>query len=148
MSALTRILEQGKLNGSFDAALKISKSDLSFKENDPLDTDIDLVVRSTAIAEADPDYAELKSRGVTIWHRSDMLNYLSEGYKQVVITGTHGKTTCTAMLAYIMTEAGLDPGFAVGGILINYDSNAKSGLGKYFVLEGDESNEDLLRLRV
>ncbi len=141
MSALTRILEQGKLNGSFDAGLKISKSDLSFKDNDPLDTDIDLVVRSTAIAEADPDYAELRSRGVPIWHRSDMLNYLSEGYKQVVITGTHGKTTCTAMLAYIMTEAGLDPGFAVGGILINYDSNAKSGLGKYFVLEGDESDK-------
>lgn len=141
MSALIRILEQRRNLGTINADLKISRSDLSFNQNDPLDSDIDLVVRSTAIAESDPDYAELRSRGLPIWHRSDMLNYVSEGYKQIVLTGTHGKTTCTAMLSYILVEAGLDPGFAVGGMLINYDSNGRAGKGEYFVLEGDESDK-------
>ncbi len=135
MSALIRILEK-----RFPQT-KISKSDLSYKQNDPLDTDIDLVVRSTAIAEADPDYVELKKRGVEIWHRRDMLNYVSAGLKQLVVSGTHGKTTCSAMLAHILVEAGLDPSFAVGGILANYQSNGRAGQGEYFVLEGDESDK-------
>ncbi len=135
MSALIRILEKQS------PETRISKSDLSYKKNDPLDIDIDLAVRSTAIAETDPDYAELKKRGVTIWHRRDMLNYLSQGFKQIVVSGTHGKTTCSAMLSHILVEAGLDPSFAVGGILANYQSNARGGQGKYFVLEGDESDK-------
>ncbi len=135
MSALIRILEEQS------PETKISKSDLSYKSNDPLNADIDLVVRSTAIAETDPDYVELKKRGVKIWHRRDMLNYLSQGFKQIVVTGTHGKTTCSAMLAHILVEAGLDPSFAVGGILANYQSNARGGKGEYFVLEGDESDK-------
>ena len=74
MSALVRILQEQK------PKIKISKSDLSYAANDPLDEDIDLVVRSTAIAEGDPDYTELKNRGLEIWHRRDMLNYLSQDY--------------------------------------------------------------------
>ena len=135
MSALIRILEKQ------DASIQISKSDLSYKQNDPLSNDIDLVIRSTAISETDPDYIELKKRGVPIWHRRDMLNYLSESFKQIVVSGTHGKTTCSAMLSHILVEAGLDPSFAVGGILANYQSNARAGQGEYFVLEGDESDK-------
>lgn len=135
MSALIRILEKQS------PEIKISKSDLSYKQNDPLSSDIDLVVRSTAIAETDPDYAELKKRGVTVWHRRDMLNFLSQDFKQIVVSGTHGKTTCSAMLAHILVEAALDPSFAVGGILANYQSNARAGTGKHFVLEGDESDK-------
>lgn len=141
MSALIKILEQRKNLGTVNSSLKISRSDLSFSQNDPLDSDIDLVVRSTAIAETDPDYQELRSRALPIWHRSEMLNAVSEGYEQIVITGTHGKTTCTAMLSFILAEAGYDPAFAVGGILSNYGTNAKAGRGRYFVLEGDESDK-------
>ncbi|MBT6843064.1 MAG: hypothetical protein HOA17_04600 [Candidatus Melainabacteria bacterium] len=135
MSALVKILAQQK------PEVKISKSDLSYTENDPLDNDIDLVVRSTAIGIGDADYLELKSRSLPVWHRRDMLNYLSQGHKQIVISGTHGKTTCSAMLAHILVETGFDPSFAVGGILSNYQSNAKAGSGEYFVLEGDESDK-------
>lgn len=135
MSALIKILAKQK------PQVKISKSDLSYKQNDPLDDDIDLVVRSTAIGIGDADYLELKSRGLPIWHRRDMLNYLSQGHKQIVVSGTHGKTTCSAMLAHILVELGFDPSFAVGGILSNYASNARVGSGEYFVLEGDESDK-------
>lgn len=145
MTALIRILEEQKTLGIVDAALKISKSDLAYKQNDPLSADIDLVVRSTAIAAADPEFLELQKRGVEIWHRSDMLNFLSAPYKQVVVSGTHGKTTCSAMLAHILVSSGLDPCFAVGGILANYSSNGKAGAGDYFVLEGDESDKSFTK---
>ncbi len=180
MTALIQIIEGLRARGLVDADLKISRSDISYPANDPLDNDIDLVVRSTAIAENDPDYIELKKRGVTIWHRSDMLTYLSsikptkskklfskefqmslrrEGaydasvaidtqsqkYKQLVVSGTHGKTTCTAMLAHIFEYAGFDPSYAVGGVLANYNNNGKAGEGDYFILEGDESDKSYLK---
>lgn len=146
MSALIRILEYQIKNAICNPNMKISKSDLAYEQNDPLDEDIDLVVRSTAIKETDPDFVELKKRGVEIWHRRDMLNFLSLPFKQVVVTGTHGKTTCSAMLAHIFVEAAkenpeIDPSFAVGGILANYNANGKAGSGKYFILEGDESDK-------
>jgi UDP-N-acetylmuramate--alanine ligase len=137
MTALTQILE--------GSGVKISRSDLSYAVNDPLDLDIDLVVRSTAVPETDPDLIELRARGVEIWHRSDMLTYLSSDFKQLVVTGTHGKTTCTAMLAHVLVQAGLDPSYAVGGVLANYNNNGKAGQGEYFVLEGDESDKSYLK---
>ncbi len=137
MTALTQILE--------GSGVKISRSDLSYTKNDPLDADIDLAVRSTAVPETDPDLIELRARGVEIWHRSDMLTYLSSDYKQLVVTGTHGKTTCTAMLAHVLVQAGLDPSYAVGGVLANYGNNGKAGQGEYFVLEGDESDKSYLK---
>jgi|GEM_PF-175962 len=137
MTALTQILE--------GSGVKISRSDLSYAVNDPLDADIDLVVRSTAVADTDPELMELRARGVEIWHRSDMLTYLSSDYKQLVVTGTHGKTTCTAMLAHVLVHAGLDPSYAVGGVLANYNNNGKAGQGEYFVLEGDESDKSYLK---
>ncbi len=79
MSALIKILEEKLELGLVDAKLKISKSDLAYESNDPLDADIDLVVCSSAIPENDPDLIELKKRGVKTWHRRDMLNFLSEG---------------------------------------------------------------------
>jgi UDP-N-acetylmuramate--alanine ligase len=135
MSALTRILSK------LEDAPKISKSDIAYKINDPLDEDIDLVVRSTAIKDSDPDIQELRKRGVEVWHRRDMLNYLSKDYKQVVVSGTHGKTTCSAMLTHLMKECSKDPAYAVGGILSNYNSNGDYGNGEFFILEGDESDK-------
>jgi UDP-N-acetylmuramate--alanine ligase len=145
MTALIKILEEQKKLGIQVPNLKISKSDLAYKKNDPLEQDIDLVVRSTAINSADPEYQELVKRKVEIWHRSDMLNYLSAPYKQIVVSGTHGKTTCSAMLAHILVECGLDPCFAVGGILTNYATNGRAGAGEFFVLEGDESDKSFTK---
>ena len=54
------------------------------------------------------------------------------------MSGTHGKTTTSSILAWILHEAGLDPSFMIGGILKNFDSNYRLGNGSYFVVEGDE----------
>ncbi len=145
MSALINILEQQKNFGLQDTQLQICKRDLSYGKMAELPAGIDLVVRSTAIASDDVDFVELKQREVEIWHRSDMLNYLSEGFKQIVVSGTHGKTTCSAMLSYLLQQANYDPSFAVGGILIDYDTNGKAGQGEYFVLEGDESDKSFTK---
>ncbi len=58
--------------------------------------------------------------------------------KSVVVAGTHGKTTSSALLAHLFTEAGLDPGFLVGGVLKNVDSSFRLGGGEHFIVEGDE----------
>ncbi len=156
MTALIQILEDLRKSSLIDPELKISCSDLSYEHNDLLSDDIDLVVRSTAISEQDPELIELRARGVEVWHRSDMLAYLSsfrpsldinehQTYKQIVVTGTHGKTTCSAMLAHVLEYAGLDPSYAIGGVLLNYGRNAKSGRGEFFVLEGDESDKSYLK---
>ncbi|MBW2255482.1 MAG: UDP-N-acetylmuramate:L-alanyl-gamma-D-glutamyl-meso-diaminopimelate ligase [Deltaproteobacteria bacterium] len=56
----------------------------------------------------------------------------------VVITGTHGKTTTTAVVAWLLESAGLDPGFLIGGVAKNFDRPARAGAGTHFVIEGDE----------
>ena len=143
MSALIKVLEDLKSLGKLSASLKISKMDGAWTENDPLTPDVDLAVVSTAIPKDNSDYIYLADRGTPIWHRSDMLRALSEFSKQkvVVVTGTHGKTTCSAMVSHIYEACSKDPSFVVGGILSNYSSNGKAGKGDYFILEGDESDK-------
>ena len=66
--------------------------------------------------------------------------YLLPGKHSVVVTGTHGKTTTSALLAWILTDAGRDPGFLVGGELRNFGTGFRDGAGPHFLLEGDEYN--------
>ena len=58
--------------------------------------------------------------------------------KTLIVSGTHGKTTTSSILAWILYKAGLDPSFMIGGILQNFDSNYRLGAGDYIVVEGDE----------
>ena len=64
--------------------------------------------------------------------------YFIQDKRSVVIAGTHGKTTTTALLSHIFVSSGLDPGFLVGGVLKNYDASCRIGGGDHFVVEGDE----------
>lgn len=59
-------------------------------------------------------------------------------YRVLAVTGTHGKTTTTSMLAHILQEAGLEPGFLIGGVAPNFGTSARLGQGNYFVIEADE----------
>jgi UDP-N-acetylmuramate--alanine ligase len=150
MSALIKILEAKKSLGLESSDMKISRSDISYKKNDALEEDIDLVVFSTAISKNDPEYLELKNRGVMFWHRSDMLQHLASFHKEIVVSGTHGKTTCSAMISHILLENHLDPSFAVGGLILEAGTskkgfNARAGRGEYFVLEGDESDKSFMK---
>lgn len=101
----------------------------------------DVVVVTTAVLDNNPEYISAKERGLTIWHRAQMLAYLGRGMKTLAVAGTHGKTTTSSMLASVMDGMGLDPTFLVGGIVRSYGTNAHSGSGEYYVVEADESDK-------
>ncbi len=106
----------------------------------------DMVVYSTAINKSHPEIAAAIARGIPLLHRSDMLRLLMQGQQCIAITGAHGKTTTTAMVAHILLEADLDPSFVVGGITKNTGRNAHAGSSSWFVTEADESDRSFLNL--
>ena len=157
MQALIAILEEKQAKGELDKNFSIGKSDLSYlkksytektKIDSRLLSETDFVVRSTAIKENDPDYKFFAEKNIPIIHRSEMLNLASEPARQIVISGTHGKTSTSALTAHLLLELDLEPGFAIGGILKQYSGNAKAAPDSpeaIFVMEGDESDKSFMR---
>ena len=96
------------------------------------------VVISSAVRESNVELAEARRRGLRVWHRSAALAALMMDKRGVSIAGTHGKTTTTAMLAWILECAGLQPGFLIGGVPLNFGVSARLGTGNAFVIEADE----------
>jgi UDP-N-acetylmuramate--alanine ligase len=107
----------------------------------------DTVIYSTDINPENVELKKAKELNLTILHRSDLLNRLMGDQKPILVTGTHGKTTTTALLAATLLEANLDPTFVIGGIYRSLDTNGKAGKGLYFVAEADESDGSFLRTR-
>ena len=105
------------------------------------------VVVSTAIPSDNPEVAEAHRRGVPVLARAQVLAALMRERRSVAVSGTHGKTTTTSMLAVILERAGVDPTYLVGGDLNESGSNARSGSGELFVAEADESDGSFLLLR-
>lgn len=103
------------------------------------------VIYGSDIKANNPEYQAALRLQCPILHRSDLLAYLMKGYKNLTITGTHGKTTTSALLTYVLSFADLDPAFAVGGIIQQLQSNAGHGKGDYFVAEADESDGTFLK---
>ncbi len=98
------------------------------------------VVVSSAIRENNPELAEARRRGLRIWHRSAALAALMLGRIGVAVTGTHGKTTTSAMTAVLLAGAGADPGYVVGSPLTATGRAWHLGSGEAFVVEADESD--------
>ncbi|MGI9462004.1 MAG: UDP-N-acetylmuramate--L-alanine ligase [Alphaproteobacteria bacterium] len=107
---------------------------------------IDTMVVSTAIKKDNPEYMAAQNRGIPIVHRADMLATLMRAKKSVAVSGTHGKTTTTSLIAHIFISSGLDPVVISGGIINNYQSNAKLGRGDWLIAEADESDGSFLLL--
>lgn len=103
------------------------------------------VVYTSMVDEVNPELKFAKENGFKLLHRSELLNLLMQGYQSLLVTGTHGKTTTSALLSWVLESSGLDPSYAVGGLLANKNSNAKSGKGLYFVAEADESDGSFLK---
>lgn len=103
------------------------------------------VVYSSGIKECNPELQEAKNLNCQMLHRSECLARLMTGYQPLSVTGTHGKTTTTALLGWVLLQAGKDPAFAVGGILPQLQTNARNGGGGYFVAEADESDGSFLQ---
>jgi len=105
-----------------------------------------LVVLSSAVKPNNPEVIAAKAAGLPVWSRADMLARLMENYKSISVTGTHGKTTTTSMIAWIFEAAGLDPTVITGGIINDWGTNARIGQGEWMVVEADESDGTFVRL--
>ncbi len=103
------------------------------------------VVYSTDIKKDNPEYQAAIDQKCVMMHRSDLLAHLMKDYKTLAIAGTHGKTTTSALLSWVMKQAGKDPSYAVGGMIPQFHSNADHGEGEYFVAEADESDGTFLK---
>ncbi|WP_239030623.1 UDP-N-acetylmuramate--L-alanine ligase [Mycobacterium sp. MYCO198283] len=103
-----------------------------------------VITTHAAIPKDNPELVEARRRGVPVVLRPAVLARLMSGYRTVMVTGTHGKTSTTSMLIVALQHCGLDPSFAVGGDLGEAGTNAHHGSGSYFVAEADESDGSLL----
>lgn len=102
------------------------------------------VVVSTAIKEENLEVKAARLQNLPFIHRSELLHQLMLGYKPLLVTGTHGKTTTSSLLAHVLVHAGLDPSYAIGGMVSSLGSNGGHGKGEYFVAEADESDGSFL----
>ena len=106
-------------------------------ENIPADAEI--IVIGNAITRGNPEVEAVLNRKLYYVSLPEVLKqFFLRGRHNLVVTGTHGKTTTTALLAWIMTAAKLDPGYVIGGIPKNLGQGARFNDSKYFVIEGDE----------
>ncbi|MFO7752345.1 MAG: UDP-N-acetylmuramate--L-alanine ligase [Desulfobacteraceae bacterium] len=105
----------------------------------------DVVVTSTAITQDNPEVIQAKERGTPIIQRAEMLAELMRIKYAIAVSGAHGKTSTTSMIAEVLNTAGLDPTVIVGGLLKNLDTNALHGKGDYIVAEADESDGSFLK---
>jgi UDP-N-acetylmuramate--alanine ligase len=105
------------------------------------------VVCSTAINESNPEYRAALELGCPILHRSDLLAALIQEYQSIAVAGTHGKTTTSSLIGYLLLQVGLDPTIIVGGEVDAWSGNARVGQGPYLVAEADESDGSLVKFR-
>lgn len=148
------LLESGYTVSGSDAALspfarRLAERGASVYEGHAADNvkGADRVIVSSAIPPDNPEIAAARAQGIPVHKRADFLGALMEGRVGVAVAGTHGKTTTTGLIAYLLDRAGQDPTFIVGGDLIDYGLNARAGQGRPFVVEADEYDRMFLGLR-
>lgn len=103
------------------------------------------VVCSTAIHMDNAEYRAATEIGCPIYHRSDILAALVQHSHGIAVAGTHGKTTTSSMIGYLLLKAGLDPTIVVGGEVEAWEGNARLGDSDYLVAEADESDGSLVK---
>ncbi len=146
LSAIAKVLlEQGvRVSGSdlndspLFAAVREAGGSVSLGHHAENIRGADLVVRSSAIPDNNPEVLAARKAGIPVLKRSDFLDRLTAGKKVLAVAGSHGKTTTTSMLTWILTKLGKDPSFIVGGVVANLETNARAGKGNLFVIEADE----------
>lgn len=106
-----------------------------------------LVIRSSAILDDNPEVAYAYKEGIPVLKRFDFLGSMMVGKFGIAVAGTHGKTTTASMLAWLLTSLGMEPSFIVGGVLANFGVNARAGKGSSFVIEADEYDRMFLGLK-
>ena len=107
-----------------------------------------ILVKSTAIKKNNVELIEARKNKIPIYERAEMLANIVTLKKNIIITGSHGKTTTTSLVAKILSEFKLDPTIINGGVINSINSNAKFGKGEWTVLEADESDGSFLKLPI
>lgn len=133
-SKYTKIVEK------LGAKIFISQNEENIKGNPT-------IIISSAIKEDNPELIKAKELNLKIMHRSDCLKFISEQFETFIgLSGTHGKTTTSGMLAFILEKTRKNPAYAIGGILPHYNTNANSYKNsKYFIAELDESDGSITK---
>ena len=98
----------------------------------------DLVIRSSAIPDDNPEVVSARHEGIPVLKRSEFLKEVTGDKVTLAVAGSHGKTTTTAMLIWVLESLGADPSFIVGGVVRQLECNARAGAGLYFAIEADE----------
>lgn len=106
----------------------------------------EVVVISSAISNSNVELLEAQKKGLLILKRGQLLAHLMLLKKGIAVSGTHGKTTTSSILATIMVEANTDPTVLVGGNVVTLDGNSRTGKGDFFISEVDESDGSFLLL--
>src|SRR5216110_3475807 len=147
-SVAVALCERGfKVTGSDEnvfppMSIFLGKKGIALKEGyraENIPPDADVVVIGNAIKRGNPEVETVLSRKLLYLSLPEVLkNYFLRGRHNLVVTGTHGKTTTTALLAWIMEKGGCKPGYFIGGLPKNFGQGARLNDSKYFVIEGDE----------
>ncbi|HEX6083964.1 MAG TPA: UDP-N-acetylmuramate--L-alanine ligase [Thermoanaerobaculia bacterium] len=107
--------------------------------HDPAHLDgVEMVIVTAAVKGEHAELDEARRRGIRIMKRAEALGAITDPKRTIGVSGTHGKTTTSAMIAVVLEEAGLDPTVLVGGMVQNLQTNAKNGRGDLVVVEADE----------
>lgn len=155
VSALAKyFLESGKRVVGADLLKSDITEDLEKKgvevfynhKEDNIDESYSLVIYSSAVPENNPEFKKAKTLGIKTLSYFDFLGELSKKYKTIVVTGTHGKSTTTSLIAMMMIKAGLDPTVFVGTKIKDLASNFRLGQSEYLVVEGCEYRANMLKL--
>jgi len=155
MSAIALLLlEKGwqisgtdKASSSYFEAVTAKGAQTFVGHNPELALAADVVVRSSAVHDDDPEVIAAKENGIPVLKRSEFLPDLTAGYQTFAVAGSHGKTTCTAMLIVMLRDLGLDPTFILGAQIRPLATNAHAGSSDIFVIEADEYDYMFLGLK-
>ena len=107
-----------------------------------------IIVRSSAIKNNNVEISQTKKKKIPIYLRAEVLANVVSLKKNIIITGSHGKTTTTSLVAKILSDQKLDPTIINGGVINSFNSNAKLGKGEWAILEADESDGSFLKLPI
>jgi len=106
----------------------------------------DVVIRSSAYGDANPEVSAARARGVPVWKREDAWRELAAGKRVIAVAGTHGKSTTTALVWTALRAGGLEPSLVCGAVLRDLGTNAYAGAGDTLVIEADEYDRAFLAL--
>ena len=154
LSAIARVLhERGEaVSGSDQAANSLTESlvrdgvPVAIGHRAEHAAGAELVLVSSAVRQDNPEITAARQAGVPVLRREEFLGELTAGLRTVAVAGTHGKTTTTALAAWILQRAGRQPGYILGGVSPDLGGNGAAGGGSVFVIEADEYDHAFLGL--